>query len=189
MMTKSKFRLSILAMIASVFFLSCTQDQNLEQEEVQFTETDMHFDSQMMGEGEGGKVVPGNWPPHPEVSFTRVGPFPFQEPQKVPTGDWIQHVFGWLPEPIDDNSKERVEEFIEKSELEVWIGGELVEDPKQYYVPFPRPSDGLWIAVWAYSVPPKSPGTYAFKFRITDAVGAPSESEADYSVKKGKKNK
>ncbi len=138
---------------------------------------------------EGGKVVPGTWPPHPEVSFTRVFPLPDQEPQEVPTGDWIQHAFGWLPHPIQDNSKEQVEEFIRKHKLKVWIGGEQVEKPKQYYLPLQRPDDGLWIAVWAYSVPPKPPGIYTFKFRITEAAGAPSESEADYSVEEGEKEK
>lgn len=54
MMTKTKFRWGVAAMVASVFFYSCTQDQNLQQEETEFTEIDELFDSQLI---EGQYIV------------------------------------------------------------------------------------------------------------------------------------
>ncbi|MFC7214584.1 hypothetical protein ACFQO4_10915 [Saliphagus sp. GCM10025334] len=76
------------------------------------------------------------------------------------TGEWITHRIGWI-----DSTKAEVEEYLEKSETQAWIDGELIDYFDSYRGEINEEEDG-WTVYWRYTTPPKSPGTYEFTVQI-----------------------
>lgn len=96
--------------------------------------------------------------PNDNVPHQRVHPFSTRaDPIVVPAGTWLDHKVGWV-----DNSKEKVERFLEVVDFDAWIDGEHVTDE---WGPI-QEEDGRLFTWWNYSTPPKSPGNYTFRTRF-----------------------
>lgn len=109
--------------------------------------------------GSGRGEVPGNAP------STSVHPFP-SGTQSVSTGEWIVHRIGWVDAEGGDSTRADVEEFLAKTDTQAWIDGDPVADTESYWGEPVEGDDGRWYVWWRYATPPKSPGSYDFRYRI-----------------------
>lgn len=119
--------------------------------------------------------------PNENVEFTNVHPFaPAEDPVTVPAGDWIRHIVGW----VDDGEQRRVdvEAYLDAVEMRVWIDGDEIENPDQYWgdiVYQDRTAEDeepayKYFVWWTYDTPPKDPGSHTFtvEFAFPDGLDA-----------------
>jgi hypothetical protein len=124
--------------------------------------------------GSGRGEAPSNAP------SATVNPFPNDTPT-VSTGEWIEHVVGWIDLEGGDSTRADVEEFLTKTDTQAWIDGEPVADTESYWGEPVQNENGKWVVWWTYATPPKRPGRYSFRYRIefTEAL-----SEGDHPAGK-----
>jgi hypothetical protein len=101
--------------------------------------------------------------PNDSVDTASVHPLA-DEPLEVRTGQWIEHSVGWVDREGEESTREDVERWFDKTRIEVFIGGEKIEDPERYWtdIQYDEEADE-WGVAWRYTTPPKSPGLYTFK--------------------------
>jgi len=110
---------------------------------------------------------PGRTPPNENVDNSEVYPFPWvapkDDPKQIDTGEWITHAHAWIDPTKDESGKEDVQRWLDAVEQTVWIDGEEVENPDQYWsdVQYNEEEDAYFTR-WKKSTPPKSPGLYSF---------------------------
>lgn len=85
------------------------------------------------------------------------------EPINVPKGNWVNHYIGWVDHEGAGSEKEDVERWLDAVEMEVFIDGEEIENPDQYWgdVNYSDEKEG-YVVWWEYQSPPKPPGLYDY---------------------------
>lgn len=101
--------------------------------------------------------------PNENVGSALVHPLT-NEPLEVGAGQWITHRFGWVDAEGEESTEADVQRWFNKTHVEVFIDGEEIENPEQYWGDiFYAEDQGQWKVMWEYTTPPKSPGLYSFK--------------------------
>lgn len=100
--------------------------------------------------------------PNRDVPVSDVHPMEGQ-PHTADTGDWIEHNWGFC-----HTEREVVREFIENSDLEIHIAGELLDEPKAYFrgITVTEGCSTDPAIPWKFYTPPKSPGRYQFSLDV-----------------------
>lgn len=104
--------------------------------------------------------------PNDSVQSSIVNPYGSNDSAEA--GDWIIHDFGWvIPMPVGEGGVEAARDWVNTTETQVVIDGELVENPEQYWrEPHAfEGDDSLTIIPWQYKTPPKSVGEYYFEWQ------------------------
>lgn len=103
--------------------------------------------------------------PNENVDRTHIHQFA-DEPIEVKAGEWLRYRWGWIDSEGEESTKEAVQRWLDTTRVEVYVDGEAIENPEQYWSDIYLHEDReQWAVAWECNKPPKSPGLYTFKVK------------------------